>query len=309
MTQTVGDPTFTLEIRGESSSEPAEPRWIDLNHVVDRLDAVLARLMGSGIALDIRAAAGLPYLYADPRQLEQVVLCLAANALVAIPRGGALCIATRNVEIDGCPYLCLSVRSTATDIGEAAGRRMFDSLFTPDLAAEETDLGLAKVRDIVHTSGGQIDFAAVPGRGAAASLYWKTRGQAAQPIPPMNPPRIVIADDYPAIRAWLRHVIQSGRPSFELFEAADGEEVIRLVRAGGVDLVITDIIMPDKEGIETIQTVRREAPHVAIVAISGSLHREYLEMARILGADATLQKPLSAEAVLETVDRLLPHRD
>ena len=124
----------------------------------------------------------------------------------------------------------------------------------------------------------------------------------------MKPARIVIADDYPAIRNWIRDVLQAASPSVEIREASDGDEVIRLVREGGIDLVITDIIMPDKEGIETIQTLRHESPHVPILAISGSLRPEYLQMARVLGATATLQKPLTAEALIATVKQLLPDR-
>jgi CheY-like chemotaxis protein len=99
--------------------------------------------------------------------------------------------------------------------------------------------------------------------------------------------------------------LEAGGHPVEIREAATGAEVLRLVREGGVDLVITDLIMPEKEGIETIQTLRGESPALPIIAISGSLHPEYLQMARVLGADATLQKPLTSKDLLAAVFELL----
>jgi CheY-like chemotaxis protein/anti-sigma regulatory factor (Ser/Thr protein kinase) len=296
---------LTRQLLAFSRLQPVEPQWFDLNQVVDRIGILLRRLLGESIVLDIRTGASLPLLRADPHQLEQVVMNLAVNARDAMPQGGALVVSTEDTEIDGDSYLCLSVRDTGAGIGEAARGRMFEPFFTTKPAGEGTGLGLTLVRDIVDNSGGRVEVDSDIGRGTAVSLYWKSRTEA--PLAPLlGPLRIVIADDHPAVRSWMRDVLESGGAAMEIREAADGGEAIRLVREGGVDLLITDLIMPGKEGIETIQTVRREAPDLAILAISGSIHSEFLHAARALGAHATLRKPLNAEELLAAVAKLLP---
>ncbi len=295
---------LTRQLLAFSRRRPIEPQWFDLNQVVDHIGRLLPRLVGSNIAVDVRTRAALPCLFADPHQLEQVVMNLAVNARDAMPHGGALTVSTGNVEIDGRSCLCLSVRDTGTGISDATCCHIFEPFFTTKPDGEGTGLGLALVRDIVDSSGGHIKVDTEVGHGTTVNLYWKSRTPE-QPTPLMKPHRIVIADDYPAVRSWIGDVLQAGGHSVEIREAANGAEALRLIREGGVDLLITDLLMPETEGIETIQTLRREAPNVAILAISGSLHSEYLQAARVLGADATLRKPLTAEDLLAAVANLL----
>ena len=90
-----------------------------------------------------------------------------------------------------------------------------------------------------------------------------------------------------------------------MIEAADGKQALRQALAGRVDLVITDLVMPEQEGIETIQALRRNAPGVGIIAISGAFEGEFLGVAELLGADAALIKPVSAEFLLARVAEVL----
>jgi len=114
---------------------------------------------------------------------------------------------------------------------------------------------------------------------------------------------ILVVDDEPAVRGFLRAVLEQG--GYEVIEAADGGRALRQVTAGHVDLVITDIIMPEHEGIETIRALRREVPSVGIIAISGASQGQYLKMAQMLGADAILSKPVSGELLLAMVAQVL----
>ncbi len=115
--------------------------------------------------------------------------------------------------------------------------------------------------------------------------------------------RILVADDEAGVRGFLRKVLeQSG---YEVIEAADGKQALRQARAGHVDLVITDIIMPEQEGVETIQALRKEMPDIGIIAISGAYQGQFLKVAQMLGAAAALSKPVSAELLLARVAEVL----
>lgn len=114
---------------------------------------------------------------------------------------------------------------------------------------------------------------------------------------------ILVVDDDAAVRG-LFHTILS-RAGYRVMEAADGAQALAAVRKGGVDLVITDLVMPEKEGIETIVEIRKRHPQVKIAAVSGAFGGRYLETASLLGAEAALAKPVSEEALVDMVRRVL----
>ncbi len=124
------------------------------------------------------------------------------------------------------------------------------------------------------------------------------------PMP--SPARILVADDDGGVRSFLRKVLEQG--GYEVTEAVDGKPALNQVRAGRVDLVITDLIMPDQEGIETIRSLRREIPGIGIIAVSGALDPIYLPLAEKLGADAVMNKPVGVESLLAKVAEVLKRR-
>lgn len=118
--------------------------------------------------------------------------------------------------------------------------------------------------------------------------------------------RIVVADDEAGVRGFLKSVLEDG--GYEVIEAVNGRLAVNAVRAGGVDLVITDLVMPEQEGIETIRELRKGATGVGIIAISGTFGSQFLNVAKLLGADAVLSKPLTSEILLATVAGVLKSR-
>jgi len=123
---------------------------------------------------------------------------------------------------------------------------------------------------------------------------------------PAPAPRILVADDEAGVRAFLRKVLEDG--GYEVIEAADGKQALRQASAGRADLVITDLVMPEVEGIEAIQALRRDVPGVRIIAISGAFGGQFLETARMLGADAVLIKPVNGDLLLAKVAEVLKVR-
>jgi PAS domain S-box-containing protein len=121
-----------------------------------------------------------------------------------------------------------------------------------------------------------------------------------------NPARILVADDEAGVRRFLRTVLENG--GYSVIEAENGKQALEEVRAGEVDLVITDLVMPEQEGIETIPILRREFPAMGIIAVSGAFGGQFLKPARMLGADAVLSKPVGAGLLLTTVQEVLQAR-
>jgi len=121
-----------------------------------------------------------------------------------------------------------------------------------------------------------------------------------------RPVRILVADDEAGVRGWLRQVLEDA--GYEVIEAADGKQALKEARDGTVSLVITDLAMPEQEGIETILALRKDVPGMGIIAMSGAFGGQYLEVARRLGAQAVLTKPVSAELLLERIAEVLKSR-
>jgi len=117
--------------------------------------------------------------------------------------------------------------------------------------------------------------------------------------------RILVVDDEDLVRSYLRDVLELA--GYEVEEAEDGREALDLVRSGKINLLITDLVMPGQEGVETIQQLRREVPGLGIIASSG-YGGEFLRMARLLGADAVLPKPVKVDDLLASVQDVLKKR-
>ncbi|MDH3357809.1 MAG: response regulator [Desulfobacteraceae bacterium] len=119
-------------------------------------------------------------------------------------------------------------------------------------------------------------------------------------------PNILIIDDDNQFRTMLRKMVE--RNGYEVIEASDGKEGIKLYRKNPTDLIITDLIMPEKDGIETIQELRKDFPDVKIIAISGGGRlgpHDYLHLAKMLGAQRTLTKPIELDELLKAIEELL----
>jgi CheY-like chemotaxis protein len=121
--------------------------------------------------------------------------------------------------------------------------------------------------------------------------------------PPATGARILVVDDEEGVRGFLRMVLEEG--GYEVLEAEDGKHALRRALSERVDLITTDLVMLEREGVEAIQAVRGDVPGVGLIAISGAYEGKLLELARKLDADAMLSKPVSAALLLATVAEVL----
>jgi signal transduction histidine kinase/DNA-binding response OmpR family regulator len=152
---------------------------------------------------------------------------------------------------------------------------------------------LARVREVLSTR--------TPTPGPAV-----VDAPAPAPEAPVRPRRIVVADDEPGLRLLLAATLNGA--GYEVLQATNGLEAVRLCEGGRVDLLLTDLVMPDHEGLETIRRMRQERPEIPVVAMSGAFDGGFLEVARAMGAAAVIQKPFTPDQVVKVVGRVLDER-
>jgi two-component system cell cycle sensor histidine kinase/response regulator CckA len=297
------------------------PSVLDLNEVVDELERLLTPLIGEAIELDVGRAGERLLVRADRGQLGQVLVNLATNARDAMPEGGKLSITTAAVEIaaghaalSAGRYALLSVSDTGVGMEPDTRRRAFDPFFTTKELGKGTGLGLATVYGIVEQSGGRITLESEPGRGTRFDVYLPRLAEdevTAEPPTPTPAPAhgrlatIVVAEDEAMVRSVVTHVLEG--VGHRILSAEDGEQALALVlgHPEPIDLLISDIAMPRLDGHALARQVREQRPAVRVLLISGhGWQAETPAVPAVTGIDF-LQKPFSAEVLLETVARLL----
>jgi CheY-like chemotaxis protein len=115
--------------------------------------------------------------------------------------------------------------------------------------------------------------------------------------------RVLVVDDDDAVRDLVAAMLETG--GYQVAVASNGREAVAMLASGGFEVIVTDLVMPEQEGIETIKLIRRDYPSVKVIAMSGAFGGEYLRIAGYLGAHGTITKPLRIQTVLETVRNVL----
>ncbi|HEU4641547.1 MAG TPA: ATP-binding protein [Gemmatimonadaceae bacterium] len=173
---------LTRQLLTFSRKQESRPTTVDLNLVVRGMEGLLRRLVARDVRLVISLDPGLGLVRVDEGQIEQVLLNLVVNARDAMPRGGTLEIATRNVDVDESRphahgtieagrYIALAVRDTGVGIDDQSMAHLFEPFFTTKPEGRGTGLGLATSYGIVQQSGGQITVASEPGQGAEFTIF------------------------------------------------------------------------------------------------------------------------------------------
>jgi CheY-like chemotaxis protein len=262
----------------------------------------------------------------DRAQLIQVLLNLVINARDAMPRGGQLIIATETLEVGmhqlmdrgGLPvepgaYARLSVRDNGQGIDPEHLSRIFEPFFTTKGVGLGTGLGLATVEGIVSQSGGFVQIESAPGQGTNITILLPLSPAPSKPDIVSETPRtsdtinarILVVDDDEHVRAVVTRLLRS--EGYEIIEAANGKEALECVEqaGGGIDLVITDLVMPVMGGREFVEEMHRRYPDIEAIWISGHpRENEFIDSTSALNMPF-LQKPIAPNLLLETVQERL----
>jgi two-component system, cell cycle sensor histidine kinase and response regulator CckA len=299
------------------------PVTLDLGELAVRTGKLLKRVLRDDIQLTTTVQHGLWPVRSDPGQLEQVILNLAVNARDAMPGGGTLEIEVANVELGlqqiACypdarpgPHVHLTVRDSGQGMSPEVKARIFEPFFTTKPTGKGTGLGLATVYGIVKQSDGIISVESEPGRGTTFQIfiprtYDAPAGTASEA--PLARARgtetVFVVEDDPQVRAVaVRSLLACG---YRVLTAASAREAVELAdrELRLVDLLVTDVVMPDLSGPQLANALRRRRPDLRVLMVSG--YAPDVVPDRSVVTDF-LQKPFTAPSLAERVRAVLDAR-
>jgi signal transduction histidine kinase/CheY-like chemotaxis protein len=294
---------LTRQLLSFARREVVSPIPLDLSETVRGLRNFLGRLLGEQIRIQI-SAEQVCTIKADPGQIEQVILNLAANARDAMPQGGTL----RLRVFRRGQTVALEVQDTGVGIDDEMQLKIFDPFFTTKPRGKGTGLGLATVHGIVTQAHGRIVVESRPGHGATFQIIWPMTNEALPGQPPeshISRPHqgeglILLAEDDKRARKLIVRMLQEA--GFEVLVAQDGAEALSLAvnLDRSPDLLLTDVVMPGMSGVELIERVQKMHPNVGFLLMSGYTDQQ-LAPARFDLARDLLQKPFGRRELLDRV--------
>ena len=297
---------------------------VNLNDIVGGMVGPLARIIGEDIQLSIQAESHLGMVLTDPDQVEQAVMNLALNARDAMPNGGEITLDTANVDLDDDftathpgasvgPYVTLTVRDTGRGMDAATKDRIFEPFFTTKPPGRGTGLGLTMVYGFVSQSGGQIDVASEKGEGTTVTLYLprveaipEARGAAGKtPAAATGTETILVVEDDEPVRHFLVRVLREH--GYAVLESGDPAEAIGLAERheGKIDLLITDVVMPEMKGPELAESLAAVRPGTPVLYVSGYADRNVARSDDDVEVAGFLSKPFGPQALLANVRKIL----
>ena len=314
---------LTQKLLAFSRRQVLQPEKIDLAQLVKDTLIFLKRLLGEHIRIASQLDAEIWPVIADPVQVEQALINLAVNARDAMPEGGRLEITLRNApmplgekrpdhEVQPGDYVQIVVRDTGVGMDEATRARMFEPFFTTKPKGKGTGLGLSSVWGIVNQSGGHITVKSAPDAGTTIELLLprapgdETERRKSGPRPAARGHEtILLAEDDPAVREFARTTLE--RHGFFVLTANGPEDALRIVHdyRESIALLLTDVVMPNMQGPELAEEVRKLRPDIRVLFMSGYAAESMTH--ETLKDSALLQKPFPP-AVLTRAVRLVLDR-
>lgn len=299
---------------------------LDLNEILAEIEEMLLAIPKENVQLMITPSSQPLPVKVDPGKIEQVIMNLAVNACDAMPSGGVLKIGTAQVSR---PYSGASVTSgsaphamleiTDTGCGMDAGTRshLFEPFFTTKPIGKGTGLGLPTVYGIVKQSGGAIEVDSVLGEGTTFRVYLPI---AEQPVAPRKAPKVsgilttgsetvLLAEDQSSIRAVLREFLEF--KGYGVLEAQNGGEALELAErhTGSIDVLVTDVIMPQIRGLELAKRVTGLHPGICVIFMSGYSEDALVENRLLSERNVRLiQKPFEPEELAQKIRECLGDR-
>jgi PAS domain S-box-containing protein len=314
---------LTHQLLAFARREVVQPEVVDVNDVVSDVEQLLRRTLGEHVELDSSMAIDLRPVLIDPGQLEQILVNLAVNARDAMPDGGALRIDTANMDLDEeyvasrpeltpGPYVRLRVSDTGAGMSPETVRRAFDPFFTTKPAGQGTGLGLATVYGIVKQAGGRSQIYSEPGVGTTFTvLLPATEAVASSAEPPSDSPvrrgeeMILLVEDEPALREVTRRILAGA--GYQVLVAENGPDALQTAGqySGQIDLLLSDVIMPQMPGPQLARQLLAQRPTVRVLLMSG-FAQPILDSGGHLDAGMTLiEKPFSGPSLLAKIAQII----
>jgi two-component system cell cycle sensor histidine kinase/response regulator CckA len=297
---------------------------LDLNRAIREINRMLPRLIGEDIQLEFVPGKDLGKVKADPIQIEQVLMNLAANARDAMPNGGKVTIETANVRLDEAyvqrhaivpagDYVLLAVTDSGQGIAPQHVAHIFEPFYTTKEEGKGTGLGLATVYGIVKQNGGFIWVYSEPGLGTTFKIYLPRVQKEAPTVQlpklaeesPRGCETLLLVEDEAAVRQASREFLTLS--GYNVLEAKNGEDALRVARdyLAPIDLMITDVVMPHLGGARLAEQLAVERPAMKALFVSGYAENTVLRRGMIDVTTRFLQKPFSLKALARKIREVL----
>jgi PAS domain S-box-containing protein len=316
--------SLTRQLLVFSRRQVIEPRLLDVNAVIGNVRDMLQRLVGEDVRIVQVTDSAPASVLADGGQLEQILMNLAANARDAMPRGGTLTIRTARVSVgDGHErsspsvppgtYVSLTVSDTGVGMDASIKAHLFEPFFTTKPTGEGTGLGLAAVYGIVQQSDGHIVVSSEPGQGTTVTMLLPFVEDTSVPdLPVFKPVRlpggtetILVVEDESMVRDLVVRILQ--RNGYEVIGAGSLKEALTEIqsRQAGIDLLLTDVVMPVDSGPKVAERLRKYFPDLPVLYMSGYTDAALGVYGVLNPGISLLQKPFSSAQLLTNVREML----
>jgi PAS domain S-box-containing protein len=304
---------LTRQLLAFSRRERLVAHPVALGGILAGTEKMLRRVIGEDIDLVCVSEQPLGFVRADNGQIEQVLMNLAVNARDAMPDGGQIRIALSNVTADGRPYVELTVSDTGTGMDAETATHIFEPFFTTKREGQGTGLGLATVYGIVQQCGGTIDVDSEPGRGTTFRVRLP-QVACAEPAAPEEPhgkqpstasETVLLVEDDERVRALVGNILKKG--GYRVLEAEHAEQAAEIdaTHTGTIDLLLTDVVMPGRNGRELAELIVQRRPAIRVLFMSGySNDAVLMRGVRATGAQF-IQKPFTIDALSTKVRDVL----
>ena len=311
---------LTSQLLAFSRRQVVQPMVMDLDVTIEGVQRMLQRLIGEDVKLDF-TLCGDAWVLADRSQMEQVLMNLVLNARDAMPRGGTITVTTTVQEVDevttqrvGVPpgnWMVLKVADTGHGMDEATKARLFEPFFTT--RKEGTGLGLATVYGVVRQGGGKIAVDSELDQGTTFTVFLP-HVLAPETLPAAEHEAraarggnetILLVEDEPSVRDLAAKILR--KQGYQVLEARDGTSALKEIsrHAGPIDLLLTDVVMPDFSGPEVARRVREGRPSTRVLYMSGYTDDAMLQHGVLRQETPFLQKPFSARDLAAKVREVL----
>ncbi|MEX0690673.1 MAG: PAS domain-containing protein [Gemmatimonadales bacterium] len=316
--------TMVRKLLGFARRAPLEMRRQDLSALVTEAGSMLRRLIAESITVQLETGGGPHDIAADAGAVEQILVNLTTNARDAMPDGGTLRVGVHHTYVFDAPehvegarpgtYVCLTVSDTGTGIPADVREHMFEPFYTTKPPDRGTGLGLAMVFGLVRQHDGFVQVQSAEGEGTVMRVYFPTAARDVRQ-PQIETPRstgpaphgalILLVEDEDEVRSAAQRVLE--RLAYRVVTAADGEAGLELFEqhAAEIRLVLTDVVMPKRNGPQLVAAIRARGSDVPVLFASGYPARD-LEAEASLPPDAPLlRKPWTVEELRDAVREAL----
>ena len=302
---------LTHQLLAFSRKQATAPVVLDPNSSICDIRKMLHRILGEDIVLTTSLEPDASRVRIDPGHLVQVLMNLAVNARDAMAHGGTLAIATRNLALASGPMVRISVSDTGCGMTDEVRRRAFEPLFTTKGVGCGTGLGLSVVHGIVEAAGGRIELKSELGRGTTFDIYLPAlevpaeHAEVVAATAARGVEKILFVDDDPYVCASASRALRSR--GYVVVEASDGNAALQTLRdpATGIDLLVTDVVMPGMDGRELADAARSTQPALRVLYTSGYTEEAIVRHGVRHGEVEFLEKPYDVQRLAGKVREVL----